>query len=163
MRPTITLLLISLSAAGLAAQDTTTRPLKESASASSVAPYREPHRARILGTVIPGAGQFYAGEYLSGYLTFVATGTTLAMAPLLLSADGCTLGFLSECKWPFRAVGACLVGASLWKWFSTARDAPHAAERANARHRAKGATLAPLVEPSPTVPGRWNTGLTLRW
>ena len=167
MRLVITLSLVSLSAATLAAQDTPSRPVVDSASVSSAPPYRDPHRARILGTIIPGAGQFYAGEYLRGYVTFVATGSALAMGPLIFSMDGCTLAFFSECnpnpKWPYKVVGAYLVGAAVWTWFSTARDAPHAAERANARHRAKSSTMAPLIEPSPTVPGQWNTGVTVRW
>ena len=167
MRRILTLLLVLLSAPTLAAQDITSRRTADSASASSIALYRDPHRARILGAIIPGAGQFYAGEYFRGYMTFVATGSSLVMGPLIFSMDGCTLAFLRECnpnpKWPYKAVGAFLVGAGLWKWFSTARDAPHAAERANARHRAKTTTLAPLIEPSPTVPGQWNTGLTIRW
>jgi TM2 domain-containing membrane protein YozV len=167
MRLIITLSLVSLSTATLSAQDTTSRPVVDSASAAIVAPYRDPHRARILGSIIPGAGQFYAGEYIRGYVTFVATGSALALGPLIFSMDGCTLAFLRECnpnpKWPYKVVGAYLVGAALWTWFSTARDAPHAAERANARHRAETATFAPLIEPSPSVLGQWNTGVTVRW
>jgi TM2 domain-containing membrane protein YozV len=167
MRLIMTLSFVLLSAPTLAAQDTTSRSVGDSASASSVAPYRDPHRARILGAIIPGAGQFYAGEYFRGYMAFVATGSSLVMGPLIFSMDGCTLVFLRECdpnpKWPYKAVGSFLVGAAFWKWFSTARDAPHAAERANARHRAKTSTLTPLIEPSPTIPGQWNTGVTVRW
>ena len=171
MRLILTLSLVSLSAATLAAQGTTSRPVVDSASASAGAPYRDPHRARILGTIIPGAGQIYAGDYVKGSLTFFATSSSLVMGPLIFSMDSCTLdflgAFLSECnpnpKWPYKAVGAFLVGAAVWKWFSTARDAPHAAESANARHRARNATLAPLIEPSLTVPGQWNTGVTVRW
>ena len=167
MRLIVTLSLVSLSAATLAAQDTTSRPVADSASGASVAPYRDPHSARILGTIIPGAGQFYAGDYLNGSLTFFATSSTFVMGPLIYSMDGCTFALFRECnpnpKWPYKAVGSFLVGAALWKWFSTARDAPHAAERANARHRAQTATFAPLIEPSSTVTGQWKTGITVRW
>jgi TM2 domain-containing membrane protein YozV len=167
MRPIITFSLVLLPAATLAAQDTASRPAANFGSPSSVALYRDPHRARILGAIIPGAGQFYAGEYFRGYVTFVAIGSSLTMGPLIFSMDGCTLAFLRACdpnpKWPYKAVGSFLVGAALWDWFSSARDAPHAAERANARHGAKTPPLAPLIEPSPTVPGQWNTGLTVRW
>jgi TM2 domain-containing membrane protein YozV len=165
MKLMLALSLVSLSAATVAAQGAT-GPV-DSASVSKAAPYRDPHRARILGAIIPGAGQFYAGEYFRGYLTFVATSGSLAMGPLIFSMDGCSLALFTECdpgpKWPYRVVGAFLVGAAVWNWFSTARDAPHAAERANARHRAETATLAPLIAPSPTVPGQWNTGVTVRW
>jgi TM2 domain-containing membrane protein YozV len=166
MKLILTLALFSLPAATLAAQDAV-GVIVDSASVSRVAPYRDPHRARILGTIIPGAGHFYAGEYLRGYLVFVTTGGGLAMGPLIFSMDGCTFALFSACdpgpKWPYEVLGACMVVGAVWTWVSTARDAPHAAERANLRHRAKTAALAPFIQPSPAVPGQWNTGVTVRW
>ncbi len=166
MRLILTLALFSLAPATLAAQDTS-GVMVDSASVSRVAPYRDPHRARILGTIVPGAGLFYAGEYLRGYLTFVVTGGGLTMGPFIFSMDGCTFALFSEChpgpKWPYEVVGASIVVASVWTWFSTARDAPQSAERANLRHRAKTAALAPFFQPSPTVSGRWNTGVKVSW
>jgi len=32
-------------------------------------PYRDPQTAVVLGSIVPGAGYAYAGEYLRGYLT----------------------------------------------------------------------------------------------
>ena len=166
MKVALTVMLFSLLAGPLAAQDTT-HVIVDSASLSRVPLYRDPHRARILGTIIPGAGQFYAGEYLRGYMTFLVTGGGLTMGPLIFSMDGCTFVLFSACrpepKWPYEVVGASMVVASVWTWFSTARDAPHAAERANLRHRAETAALAPFIQPSPTVRGQWNTGVTVRW
>ena len=166
MKVALTVTLFALLAAPLAAQDTT-HVIVDSASLSRLPLYRDPQRARILGTIIPGAGQFYAGEYLRGYLTFLTTGSGLAMGPLVFSMDGCTFAFFSACKpdpkWPYEVVGVFMVVASVWTWFSTARDAPQAAERANLRHRAETAALAPFIQPSPTVRGQWNTGVTVRW
>jgi hypothetical protein len=44
-------------------------------------------------------------------------------------------------RWPYQVVGVASVGMGIWQWISSARDAPHAAERANAKHGGK--TLAP--------------------
>ncbi len=166
MKLILTLALFSLSAATLAAQDTL-GVIVDSASVSKVAPYRDPHRARILGTIIPGAGHFYAGEYLKGYLAFVATGGGLTMGPLIFAMDRCTFALFSAChpgpKWPYEVLGAYMVVGAVWTWVSTARDAPHAAERANLRHRAKTAGLAPFFQPSPTVSGQWNSGVAISW
>jgi TM2 domain-containing membrane protein YozV len=166
MKLILTLALCSLCAATLPAQDTT-GVIADSASLSRVAQYRDPHRARILGMMIPGAGHFYAGEYLRGYAAFVATGGGLTMGPLIFLMDRCTFAFLSDCrpgpKWPYEVLGAYMVVGAVWTWVSTARDAPHAAERANLRHRAKTAALAPFIQPSPTLPGQWNAGVTVQW
>jgi TM2 domain-containing membrane protein YozV len=166
MKLILTIALSSISAATLLAQDTT-GVIADSVSVSRVAPYRDPHRALILGIVIPGAGQFYAGEYLRGYLALVTTGGGLAMGPLVFSMDGCTFAFLSDChpgpKWPYEVLGAYMIAGAVWTWVSTARDAPHAAERANRRHRVRTGALAPFIQPSPVAPGRWNTGVAVRW
>jgi hypothetical protein len=166
MKVALTVTLFSLLTGPLAAQDTT-HVIVDSASLSRVPLYRDPRRARILGTIIPGAGHFYAGEYLRGYFTFVATAGGLATGPLIFSMDGCTFALFSACKagpkWPYEAFGAYVVVGAVWTWISTARDAPRAAERANLRHRAKTAALAPFIQTSPTVRGQWNTGVTVRW
>jgi hypothetical protein len=166
MRFVLTFALVALSTSPLAAQDTT-RVVVDSASQSKPALYRDPHRAQILGTIIPGAGQFYASEYLRGYFTLVATGGGLAMGPLVFQMDNCTFAFLSACNprpnWPYKLVGAYMVVGAAWTWYSTARDAPHAAERANLRHGSRTANVAPIIEPSPTAPGQWNAGVMVRW
>jgi len=166
MKWILALALVPLSAPMLAAQDPPGASV-DSAPVSRVALYRDPHRARILGTIIPGAGQFYAGEYLRGYMTLVATGGGLAMGPIIFSMDSCSFAFLSDCKpgpkWPYEVAGASMVVASVWSWFSTARDAPHAAERANLRHGAETAALTPFIQPSPALPGQWNAGVKIRW
>jgi len=59
MRLIMALSLVLLSAATLAAQDTASRAVEDSASTTSVAPYRDPHRARVLGVIIPGAGALW--------------------------------------------------------------------------------------------------------
>ncbi len=164
MKVALTVTLFSLLAGPLAAQDTTHVKV-DSASPLRIRVYRDPHRARILGTIIPGAGHFYAGEYLKGYLAFVATGGGLAMGPLIFSMDSCTFALFSAChagpKWPYEALGAYMVVGAVWTWVSTARDAPRAAERANLRHRAKTPVLAPFIQPSPTVHGQSNAGVAV--
>ena len=168
MKFVLTFALVALSTSPLAAQDTT-RVVVDSASQSKPALYRDPHRAQILGTVIPGAGQFYAGEYLRGYLALVTTGGGLAMGPLVFQMDNCTFSFafFSVChprpNWPYKLVGAWMVVGAAWTWYSTARDAPHAAERANLRHSSRTASVAPIIEPSPTARGQWNAGVSVSW
>lgn len=166
MKVALAVTLFSLLAGPLAAQ-ATTHVTVDSSSRSRLPLYRDPHRARILGTIIPGAGQFYAGEYLKGYLAFVATSGGLAMGPLIFSMDSCSFALFTTChagsKWPYEALGAYMVVTSVWTWVSTARDAARAAERANLRHRGKAAALAPFIQPSPTLRGQWNTGVIVGW
>jgi hypothetical protein len=168
MKFVLTLALILLSTSPLAAQDTT-HVVVDSASHSKPALYRDPHRARILGTIIPGAGQFYAGEYVKGYFTLVATGGGLALGPIIFQMNNCTYAFVSlrDCtirpNWGYRLVGTWLVGGAAWLWYWTAWDAPHAAERANLRHGSRTGSVAPIIEPSPTVRGQWNAGVMVRW
>jgi hypothetical protein len=121
----------------LEAQDTTV-----AAPQQALKPYRNPHKARILGSLFPGAGHFYAGEYLLGYGYYVATvgGTS---SGVMVFMDRCAFSYLTatSChpgpQWQHRALGIAMVGAGIWTWVSSARDASRAAERANARHEAR--------------------------
>ena len=165
MKPILILTFAALSASSLPAQDSV--QVRDSASPPRVGFYRDPHRARVLGIVIPGAGLFYSGEYLRGYATFVATFGGLTLGPVIFTMDDCSFALFTICKpgakWPYELVGAFLVAGAAWTWFSSARDAPHAAERANLRHRSKIPALSPIIEPSPIVPGQWNAGVAVRW
>jgi hypothetical protein len=168
MRAAVIALLTAASAASLEAQDTT-RIVKDSASIPSQRLYRDPHRAQVLGTILPGAGHFYAGEYLRGYGTWVLTVTSIGMGPVVYNLDRCTFAFLdaSECnpgpKWPNKLAGVFMVGAGIWTWVSSARDAPHAAERANQRHQSRRLQVTPLVEPSAQAGAKLRAGLAIRW
>ena len=168
MRVAEMLALAAVSAASLEAQNTA-RVLKDSASIATPRLYRDPHRAQVLGTIIPGAGHFYAGEYFRGYATWVASVGGIGMGPVVYDLDRCTFAFLntSKCnpgpKWPSHLLGAFMVGAGLWTWISTARDAPHAAERANKRHQSKSLNVVPLVEPSAEAGPSLRAGIAIRW
>jgi hypothetical protein len=168
MRVAEMVLLAAVSAASLEAQDTT-RALQDSASVATPNLYRDPHRAQVLGIILPGAGHFYAGEYLRGYGTWVVTVIGIGMGPVVYNLDGCTFAFLngSGCspgpKWPNRLLGVFMVGSGVWTWISAARDAPQAAKRANERHESRRLKVTPLVEPSAEPDPELRAGITIRW
>jgi hypothetical protein len=161
-------LLTVVSVTSLEAQDTT-RVLQDSAPTVLPRPYRDPHRAQVLGTILPGAGHFYAGEYFRGYSTFWVTVFGISTGPVIYNSDSCTFAFLSfsECKpgprWPYRMVGALMVGSGIWKWISTARDAPHAAERANERHTSRTLKVSPLIKPLADPDPELGAGIAIWW
>jgi hypothetical protein len=158
------LLLVACLNTTLLAQDTT-----EVAPQQTPKPYRDPHKARILGSVFPGAGHIYAGEYLRGYGYYVATVGEVGSGVLVFMVDRCTFSFLSatSCdpgpQWPHRALGIAMVGAGIWSWVSSARDAPRAAERANARHEARRLQVKPFIEPVREPNAEFHTGLNVSW
>ena len=131
-----------------------------------VKPYRNPKLAQALGFV-PGWGHIYSGEYLRGYAAFVGTGGGLALGPLIFQMDSCSFQIFSACKpgptWPFKVEGGVMTVMALWTWYSTARDAPHAAERANARHARNKIKVAPILDPAGMIGGQWRSGLSVSW
>jgi hypothetical protein len=130
-------------------------------------PYKSPHRALILGTIIPGAGHIYAGEYLKGFLTYEGTVSTIGMGVMTYIIDDCTFAFTTSCKagpqWPHQALGIAVVGIGLRMWLSSARDASLAAERANERHRRKWATFGPIVDPFAGPSNASQIGVSVEW
>jgi len=132
-------------------------------------PYRDPHRALVLGSLIPGAGHIYAGEYLKGFGTYELTVMSIGMGALVFIYDKCMLSFLSTttCKsgpaWPHQALGIALGGLGIWKWISSARDAPRAAERANARHRARSSAVTPFIAPFSGSANASQVGVSVQW
>ena len=165
MKPVLILAFATLLASSMPAQDSL--QVRDSVSPPRVGFYRDPHRARILGTVIPGAGLFYAGEYLKGYMAYVGAVGGLSLGGLIYGMDGCTFVLFNACnpnpRWPYKVFGVVLLASGAWTWFSSARDAPRAAERANQRHRSKAPTLSPIIQPSPIVGNQWNAGVAVRW
>jgi TM2 domain-containing membrane protein YozV len=166
MRGTIIVLLAVLSVTSLEAQDST-QVLQDSASTVTPKSYRDPHLARVLGIILPGAGHFYAGEYLRGYSTWVVTVVGIGAGPLIYDMDSCSLALFRECKpgakWPYQLAGALMVGSGVWRWISTAIDAPHAAERANERHRSRSLKVSPLIKPSVEPDAEFGAGIAIRW
>jgi hypothetical protein len=152
----------------LHAQDAALTP-PDSTTSRAREPYRNPQRALILGTLLPGAGQIYAGEYLTGILAYEATVGAIGAGTLVFVMDNCTFTFLSTstCKpvaeWPHQLLGATMVGMGIWKWISSARDAPHAAERANARHHARSTAVAPFVAPFSGAANASRIGVAFHW
>ena len=158
------LLLFACLNTALLAQDTTL-----AAPGQTLKPYRDPHKARILGSLIPGAGHIYAGEYLRGYGYYLATVGEVGTGVMVFIIDRCTFSFLSatSCnagpQWPHQALGIAMVGAGIWSWVSSARDAPRAAQRANARHEARTFLVKPIIGPGNEPNARLHAGLNLSW
>lgn len=129
-------------------------------------PYRDPHKALVLGSIFPGAGYAYTGEYLRGYGTYLVTAGSIAFGSLIYEMDSCGLNFICtshKVSGENRAVGILLIGAGLWTWISAARDAPKSAERANERHRRRELNAHPLVEVNPQPGPQLRAGLSLGW
>ena len=167
MKPLVVVVLIVSFNATLLAQDTTVT--KDSASGSTIKLYRDPHKARIFGSLFPGAGHIYAGEYLRGYGYYVATVGTVGMGVMAFILDRCTFSFLNATScdpgphWPHQMLGIAVVGGGLWIWISSARDASQAAQRANTRHERRALSVKPLIEAVNDPNARLHAGLNLSW
>jgi len=152
----------------LSAQDTT-RVTADSTVRPVTPLFRNPKRALILGSVIPGAGHIYAGEYVHGFFIYEATVGGIGGGVMTFIFDRCMLSFLSatHCdsgpQWPHQVLGVALVGAGIWEWISSARDAPHAAERANAKHRRKTFAATPIIEAPVDAYSGWRVGAAIHW
>jgi hypothetical protein len=168
MRALAGLVLASIWASPLTAQDTT-RVTADSTARPVTPLYRNPKRALILGSVIPGAGHIYSGEYWQGFLHYEGTVGGIGGGVLMFMWDRCMLSFLSAtpCKsgaqWPHQVLGVALVGMGIWEWISSARDAPHAAERANDRHRRKTSPPAPIIQPPADSRSGWLVGAQIHF
>jgi len=167
MKPLLCLILLAGLSVPVLAQDTSA--VTDTARPSSQPLYRDPHKARILGSVFPGAGHFYAGEYLRGYGYYLLTVDAAGAGVLTFIMDRCTFSFLStkSCdpgpQWPHQAAGIALIGVSIWTWVASARDAGHAAERANERHERRALRVKPLLEPANRPDAQLNAGLSVGW
>ena len=160
-------LLISIWISPLRAQDTT-RAAADSVVRQETPLFRNPKRALILGSVIPGAGHIYAGEYVKGFFIYEGTLAGIGGGAMAFIWDRCMFSFLGPpCKsgpqWPHQVLGVALVGAGIWEWISSARDAPHAAERANERHRRKTSPPAPIIEPAVDSHNGWRVGAQIHF
>ncbi len=166
MKALLSILIVAAWASPLTAQDTT-RAIVDSALTPDARPYRDPHRALILGSLIPGAGHIYAGEYLKGAGNYVGTIGIIGMSAIIFSLDDCGLAFLSDCKphsrFANRMIGGVGIAAGILTWISSARDAPRAAERANAKHRSETAGAKPIIEVPMGSHGDWRAGVTIPW
>jgi hypothetical protein len=168
MKALVVVLIAAAWTSPLTAQDST-RAAADSAVAPQTHLYRSPRRALILGSLIPGAGQIYAGEYWRGVLNYEGTVTMIGVGAMTFIVDRCMLSFLSTTRcdsgpqWPHQVLGVTVVGLGLWQWISSARDAPRAAERANARHRRKTAKAKPIIEAPVGSRSDWRVGVAIPW
>ena len=168
MKALVTLFIVAACTSSLVAQDSTvTTPDSTLPRATSL--YRDPHRALILGSLIPGAGHIYAGEYWHGVLNYGGTVGTIGVGVMTFLVDKCMLSFLSTTRcdsgpqWPHQVLGVTVVGLGVWGWISSARDAAHAAERANERHRRKMAQARPILAVPAGSRGDWRAGVAIPW
>ena len=158
MRTLIVALLFLVSTAVFAQDSLDTYSLEEH-------PYRDPHRAKIIATILPGAGYVYTGEYLRGYGTWVVTASGFILGPTMLSLD-CYGFFSTRCGNEEHAanilVGSLLIASSIVTWVSSVRDAPKSAERANERRRRRELKVRPTIRVPQTHTGV-NAGLSVAW
>ena len=168
MRVVIGLCITLSLALPLGAQEPDREPA-DSTTSSTERPYRNPHRALLLGSLIPGAGHIYSGEYVRGFLTYEATVGAIGMGTIIFILDRCTFTFLNAepCKsgpaWPHQVAGVAVVSMGIWMWVRSARDAPRAAERANDRHRLRTRTVAPIIEPFSGPANASKVGVSVHW
>lgn len=130
--------------------------------------HRDPVVAATLGTVIPGAGHIYAGEYRHGLQFYFGTVSMLGSGSLTYLVDRCTFTFDTSCKpgpqWPHRTVGALMVGIGLADWVYSAVDAPRAARRENDKYQLRRRRASPVIRPSSGGNGRGaDVGLAIAW
>jgi hypothetical protein len=180
MKPLIGILIAAAWVSPLNAQDTATatRATPDSTNATTatpdsahtpeIRPYRNPREALILGSLLPGAGHIYAGEYWHGVVNYEMTVMSIGTGVMTFLVNKCTFDlFDPNCKpgpeWPHQALGVALVGLGLRQWILSARDASRAAERANERHRRKMAQALPIIERVAGSHGAWHAGIEIPW
>ena len=117
--------------------------------------WKDEHRARVLGTLVPGLGHVYAEEYSNGRDLFAVSVTGIAVGGvlMLIAPD-------ADNRASTYAIGGglAILGVGAWVW--SAIDAPHAARRTNAKrilHR--GSALAPFMRSAPG--GATKVGVSL--
>jgi hypothetical protein len=168
MKALVCILIAAAWTSPLGAQDSTWATA-DSAVPPTTHPYRDPHRALIFGSLIPGAGHIYAGEYGRGFVNYEAVVGLIGGGIFVFYVDKCTMSFLSTTRcdpgpqWPHQALGMLSVGMGVWQWVSSARDAPHAAERANAKHRQKTGQAKPIIDAPAGPHGDWRVGVAIPW
>lgn len=179
MKPLIGILIVAVWISPLPAQDTirakaapdsanATKATDSAGTAPEMHPYRSPREALILGSVLPGAGHIYAGEYWHGILNYEMTVMSIGMGVMTFLINKCTFDlFDPSCnpgpEWPHQVLGVAMVGLGFRQWILSARDAPRAAERANERHRRKMTEARPIIGPASGSRGGWHAGVEIPW
>ncbi|HET7612657.1 MAG TPA: hypothetical protein VFK26_01930 [Gemmatimonadaceae bacterium] len=161
---TVSILFVAVTTA---IQAQTSAPIPPDSGAQQIErPYRNPQTAVVLGSIIPGAGYVYAGEYLHAYGAWLGTIGGIGGGMMIYELNDCTFAlFNPDCdpgpEWQHHLVGILCIGAGIYTWISSARDSRHAAERANARHAANSRKIHPILKPAAN--NGWNAGLSIDW
>lgn len=183
LREAATLMMLVLGASAGAvstasAQDSTTSytapsPPTTPDSAPPVAGLRNPGTAAVLGTLIPGAGLAYAGQWVRGVGTYFGTIGTVALGSGLVFIDRCTFAFSDSGRcnpgtvWPQRTLGVGLIATGLGLWAYSAVDATRIVKRNNARKIAGRRAMFGNIEPAVAAPGApgdpWMLGVHATW
>lgn len=123
-------------------------------SASHPLGWKNPTIASVVGTIVPGAGQFYAGEHLRGASILLATAGAAGMGVLGYYAADAETGEARQRSIALEVVG---FGVAAIGWIGSAVDAPRAAHRANVRHGLEHALFSARIRPVlATGPNRTN-------
>ena len=121
-------------------------------------PDRRPATAAVLGTLIPGAGHIYAGEYTHGAILYVATVSGIGGGYMMYVFNRCTFTFTPcrpETAWPHQTIGVLMIAVGVGAWVWSAIDAPRAVHRRLAEREAtrRQSLIPPLSAWSPYVAG----------
>ena len=133
----------------------------DTVAAETEPPLRSPATARFLGTVFPGGGHIYAGEYVNGARYYYGTACGIGGGALAFAVSG--MSPEKGAAWPLQVSGVLLMGLGVAVWVRGAIDAPRAAARANVKHTKPAARLSLVLQPSGTSGRRTNLGLAIAW
>lgn len=158
------------------AQDSTVAKVSLTAAPDTTPPIgrlRSPVVAGVLGTVVPGSGLAYAGEWTSAASTFFRTFGSIGAGSFLLFVDQCTFSFLNDTRcnpgvlWPQHAVGVGFIAYGAWVWASGAIEAVGLVRGFNAikrRNQRSGRfRFEPVIFAPRTPDGRWAAGIHAAW
>src|SRR3954470_3676783 len=121
-------------------------PVARPGQPSVMTGWKDEHRARVLGTLVPGLGHAYAEEFNNGRDVFV-----VSMSGLLGATVAALLAPEAQNKASNAAFGIGFAALGIGGWVWSAYDAPRAARRTNAKrilHRSVG--VAPWVGAAPS-------------
>lgn len=123
-------------------------PVRPPGQPSITTGWKDEHRARVLGTLVPGLGHVYAEEFTYGRDLFTLSTIGLAGAAIAMIIAPESANRSSTYA---IAAGCGALGVGAWAW--SAYDAPRAARRTNARRILRhDASFAPFLQRSPAGP-----------
>ncbi|HEY2378087.1 MAG TPA: hypothetical protein VGH98_19080 [Gemmatimonadaceae bacterium] len=105
------------------AQEQQPVPVKTQPARSRSAPYKDPELATVVGVLVPGGGQLYAGRYGKGLGLFAASAVGVALALDSRHSNRCSVGI--SCSSDALKAGGIVIAALGWGfgWATAARDA----------------------------------------